>query len=54
MRTITVEILFKDKKEEFSLEIVAGEKFLRDKRISTYDIFRPGLALAGYTGRFLS
>lgn len=54
MRTIAVETLFKDKKEEFSLEIVAGEKFLRDKRISTYDIFRPGLALAGYTGRFLS
>jgi HPr kinase/phosphorylase len=54
MKTIAVETLFKDKKEEFSLEIVAGEKFLRDQKISTYDIFRPGLALAGYTGRFLS
>jgi len=54
MSFVTVETLFKDKKEEFSLEIVVGESYLRDKKISTYDIFRPGLALAGYTGYFLS
>lgn len=54
MSKITVETLYKERKEELNLEIVVGEKFMKDRFITTYDIFRPGLALAGYTGYFLS
>lgn len=54
MNKITTEALYQEKKDEFSLEIVIGKEFLRQRTITTYDIFRPGLALAGYTGYFLS
>ena len=54
MNKITTGTLYQEKKDEFSLEIVIGEEFLRQRTITTYDIFRPGLALAGYTGYFLS
>jgi HPr kinase/phosphorylase len=54
MNKLTVEQLYKDKKDEFSFEIIAGEEYLKDRVISTYDVYRPGLALAGYTGYFLS
>lgn len=53
MNYITAEILYKDKKEDFSFEIITGQKILNKKKITTHDIFRPGLALAGYTGYFL-
>ena len=53
MKSITLKTLYEEKKKEFSLEIIAGEEFLGQTRIATYDIFRPGLALAGYTGYFL-
>lgn len=54
MNKITTEALYQEKKDEFSLDIVIGKEFLRQRTITTYDIFRPGLALAGYTGYFLS
>jgi HPr kinase/phosphorylase len=54
MKRIKVATLYSEKKDEFSFEIVTGEKYLKQKYISTYDIYRPGLALAGYTGYFLS
>ncbi|MGB3340019.1 MAG: HPr(Ser) kinase/phosphatase [bacterium] len=54
MNKLTVEKLYKEKKDEFSLEIIVGEEYLKDRKISTYDVYRPGLALAGYTGYFLS
>lgn len=54
MNTITAEILYQEKKDDFSLEIIAGQEYLTKRKITTYDIFRPGLALAGYTGYFLS
>ena len=54
MKQITAETLYQEKKEDFSFEIIAGKKFLKTKKITTYDIFRPGIALAGYTGYFLS
>ncbi len=54
MKKITVETLWLEKKDDFDLEIVAGEEFLKENYITTYDVFRPGLALAGYTGYFLS
>ncbi len=54
MRKITAGTLYKEKKDKFSFEIVVGHEFLEKRKITTYDIFRPGLALAGYTGYFLS
>lgn len=54
MKAITAELLYKEKKEEFSLEVITGEEYLKHRKITTYDVFRPGLALAGYTGYFLS
>ena len=54
MNKITAEALYKEKKDDFSFEIIIGEEFLKEKEITTYDIFRPGLALSGYIGYFLS
>jgi HPr kinase/phosphorylase len=54
MKHITAETLYKETKDDFSFEIIAGEEYLKSRKITTYDIFRPGLALAGYTGYFLS
>jgi HPr kinase/phosphorylase len=54
MKSITLKTLYEEKREELSLEIVTGEEYLNKRKITTYDIFRPGLALAGYTGYFLS
>jgi len=54
MKSITLKDLYDDKKEDLSLEIITGEELLSKKKITSYDIFRPGLALAGYTGYFLS
>ncbi len=54
MKEIAVAHLYEEKKDHLSLEIVAGKEFMQKRRITTYDIFRPGLALAGYTGYFLS
>jgi HPr kinase/phosphorylase len=54
MKSITLKTLYEEKKDELSLEIVTGEEHLAEREITTYDIFRPGLALAGYTGYFLS
>jgi HPr kinase/phosphorylase len=53
MKRITVQVLYEEKKKEFNLEILSGEQFMSKRYITTYDIFRPGLALAGYTGYFL-
>ncbi len=51
--SISVYTLYKEKKKDFSLQIITGEKFLQQRAITSCDIFRPGLALAGYTGYFL-
>jgi len=53
MKKITVQTLYDEKKKEFNFEILSGEQFMGKRYITTYDIFRPGLALAGYTGYFL-
>ncbi|HEC78735.1 MAG TPA: HPr(Ser) kinase/phosphatase [candidate division WOR-3 bacterium] len=53
MKKITVETLYREKKDEFSFEILVGGEYLKTRKITTYDIFRPGMALAGYTGYFL-
>ncbi len=54
MNYITAETLYQEKKKDFSFELIHGAQYLKTSRITTYDIFRPGLALAGYTGYFLS
>ena len=54
MNKITAETLYKERKKNFSFKIITGQEFLRQRKITTYDVFRPGLALAGYTGYFLS
>lgn len=54
MNEITAETLYQEKKDDFSFEIITGKENLKKRKIITSDIFRPGLALAGYTGYFLS
>ncbi|MBE0432651.1 HPr(Ser) kinase/phosphatase [candidate division WOR-3 bacterium] len=54
MKTLNLQTLYDEKKQELALEIITGEEHLASRKITTYDIFRPGLALAGYTGYFLS
>lgn len=54
MKAITLKTLYEEKKEDLALKVLTGEELLHKKTIASYDIFRPGLALAGYTGYFLS
>ncbi|MEO0184906.1 MAG: HPr(Ser) kinase/phosphatase [candidate division WOR-3 bacterium] len=54
MNKITALTLYEEKKKDFSFDIITGEKYLKQREITSCDIFRPGLALAGYTGYFLS
>lgn len=54
MNKITAQTLYEEKKKDFSFEIITGEEQLHKRIITSCDIFRPGLALAGYTGYFLS
>ena len=51
MSDLTVERLFKDKREFLDLNILNGGACLK-KSIPTNQIFRPGLALAGFTEGF--
>jgi HPr kinase/phosphorylase len=53
MKKITAEVLYNEKKDDFSFKIITGKEYLKKRKITTYDVFRPGLALAGYTGYFL-
>lgn len=52
-KTITVGTLFEEKKAEWQLELIAGASGLETHYVTTVDINRPGMALAGYTGVFL-
>ncbi len=54
MNNLTADNLYKEKKEDFKFEVICGAEVLNRRRITTGDIFRPGLALAGFTGYFLS
>jgi HPr kinase/phosphorylase len=53
MNYITIDTLYNEKRSDFSFELITGHDILKKRKITTYDIFRPGLALAGYTGYFL-
>lgn len=54
MKTLSLKTLYDEKKDDLGLEIVTGAEHMAGRKITSYDIFRPGLALAGYTGYFLS
>lgn len=47
MPAVTVREFIKEKQAEMKLELMADDKGL-DKRITVFDVNRPGLALAGY------
>lgn len=53
-KQIPVRALFEEKRAEFQFELLAGEDGLKRRKIVTHDVFRPGLALAGYTKYFLT
>ena len=46
--------LYDDKSRDFKLKIIAGRRGLETKKITSVDIFRPGLVLAGFTQYYLS
>jgi len=50
---LTVAVLVGEKREEWGLKVAAGKKGLAASVVTTGDINRPGMALAGYTGVFL-
>ena len=52
-RPMTVADLVGEKREEWGLKVAACTKGLTANVVSTGDINRPGMALAGYTGVFL-
>jgi len=52
MEGITVGQLLSDRGKDLKLEIVAGNQGL-EKKINTFDVNRPGLALSGYMGYFM-
>ncbi|MGB9742789.1 MAG: HPr(Ser) kinase/phosphatase [candidate division WOR-3 bacterium] len=52
-KQITVGTLLQEKRDEWQLELIAGEAGLETHYIITSDINRPGLALARFTGVFL-
>ena len=53
-KEISVKTFFEEKQEDLRLELLAGAKGLEKRKIITPDINRPGMALAGFTGIFLS
>ncbi len=52
MTFITALEFYRENREKFGLDILAGEQYLHKKKIVVSDINRPGLALAGYFGYF--
>jgi HPr kinase/phosphorylase len=53
-KQINVSTLLADRRDEWKLDTVAGSAGLDARTVVTPDINRPGMALAGYTGVFLS
>src|SRR5436190_20844459 len=47
VQPITVREMFESKRHDWDMELIAGEAGL-ERKISTSEISRPGLALAGY------
>jgi HPr kinase/phosphorylase len=53
-KSITIRTLYDEKKNDFQLQLLAGNLGLDLRQIVTSDINRPGLALAGFTKKFLA
>jgi HPr kinase/phosphorylase len=53
-KSVPVRILYEEKKDELKLDLLAGENGLDTKKLVSADINRPGLALAGFTQKFLA
>lgn len=53
-KQIAVQDLLNEKQAEWDLEVLAGARGLASCQVVTSDVNRPGMALAGYTGVFLS
>ena len=53
VQPFTVAAFVGEKQEEWGLKVAAGKKGLAASVVTTGDINRPGMALAGYTGVFL-
>lgn len=53
-KSLPVQILYEEKKDDLKLELIAGASALATRKIVTTDINRPGLALAGFTKKFLA
>ncbi len=45
--------LYREKKDSYQLELLAGNKALSERYITVVDVYRPMLALAGFTEYFL-
>lgn len=54
LKSIPVRTLYEEKKDDLKLELMAGADGLNNRKLITADINRPGLALAGYTEKFLA
>src|SRR3954470_10648224 len=52
MAGLTVGEFYKEKKDALKLTLLEGDKGLTRNRITVPDIYRPGLALAGYFSYF--
>ncbi|MBN2536932.1 HPr(Ser) kinase/phosphatase [candidate division WOR-3 bacterium] len=53
-KQVTVGTLVAEKRDEWNLKVLAGTAALESRAVVTSDINRPGMALAGFTGVFLS
>lgn len=53
-KRLSVAELLEERKEELKLGVLAGKKGMKRRFISSIDIHRPGLALAGFTSEFPS
>ncbi len=54
LKSILVRTLYDEKQSDFKLELVAGADGIDIRKIVTSDINRPGLALTGFTKKFLA
>lgn len=53
MKGLTADTLLREKRNDFKFELISGASLIKRRRITTTDVFRPGLAIAGFTDYFL-
>lgn len=54
LKHVTISELFEERRQELRLGVLAGKEGMEANQITSMDIHRPGLALAGFTGEFPS